>query len=261
MLTRSQPLSEELNNKFESKYKDELREDEDIVSQHMGTMESEFDFSNGKVSLATRIKWKITRVKNKLSDINRARNNRKIWKETLGELYSFEGFSGLISVMLTHLKHYLEHEEKYGYSLEEYKEKKIATVKETIEILERMKEPDEYIFRLTTEVDNKYPEYQSLISNCSNGSTSFSGDFIAQGEGWVGEESGTNPRRGYFEFVNGKLELKESPDNELTNSILEEKDRYNEDKLKAYEQAEIDSDSDFDRLFVLLKENLYSWWD
>ena len=90
---------------------------------------------------------------------------------------------------------------------------------------------------------------------------SYSGDFIAQGNGWAGKESGENPRSGYFEFVNGKFQLAESTDKNETDRLLAELEKYHEELTNAYKQANVDSDEDFERLGQLLKENLYSWWD
>jgi hypothetical protein len=38
-------------------------------------------------------------------------------------------------------------------------------------------------------------------------------------------------------------------------------DRYEKEVTQAYEQAEMDSVNDFERLSQLLKDNLYSWWN
>jgi len=110
-------------------------------------------------------------------------------------------------------------------------------------------------------VDQKYPEYKSLITKYKYGGTSVSGDFVRQGDGWVGMEAGKGPRRGYFEFINDRFEAIKSPDQNETDKILAELDKYYIEIDDAYKQAEFDSDNDFDRLNQLLKENLYSWWD
>jgi len=162
--------------------------------------------------------------------------------------------------MRTHLKDYIETEEKYGHSEEEYKKNKIATAKETVEILERMKDPMEYSSKRRDEIEAKYPKYQYLITQYEH-SRCYSGDFVGQGNGWVGKESGKDPREGYFEFVNGTFELTESPDQNETIRLLAELAKYHEEIDEAYKQAEVDSDKDFKRLGELLKENLYTWWD
>ena len=65
----------------------------------------------------------------------------------------------------------------------------------------------------------------------------------------------------YFEFVNGRFELVNSPDQAETDRLLAELSKYHEEIKNAYKQTEADSDNDFERLGQLLKENLYSWWD
>jgi hypothetical protein len=156
---------------------------------------------------------------------------------------------------------YIEVEEKFGHSAKEYRNQKIASAKETLKLLERMKEPLEYSSIRREEVDAKYPKYLSLVTEYKKGGTCFSGRFIAQGDGWTGMESGKEPRVGYFEFVNGRFELANSPDQSETDRLIDEINRYNEEVSGAYEQAEADSDKDFECLGKLLKENLYSWWD
>jgi len=194
-------------------------------------------------------------------DIKYAVRNHLKWRRTISELRPWEGFDGLIAVMQMHLQDYLETEEKYGHSAEEYKKLKIAYVKETLEILGRMKEPDEYFGKLREEINSRYPKYQRLISKYKNGGSSSSGDFVAQGNGWVGRESGNDTREGYFEFVNGKFELAVSPNQSETDMLLAELAKYHEEISDAYKQSRIDSDKDFERLFELLKQNMYSWWD
>ncbi|MCL2153146.1 MAG: hypothetical protein FWH57_09370, partial [Oscillospiraceae bacterium] len=187
--------------------------------------------------------------------------NRFKWRKIMNQLRPWEGFDGLLRVMQKHLSDYVETEEKFGHSAIEYKERKIATAKETIKILERMNKPDEYSFRRREEVDSLYPDYKQLITRYTCGGVGISGDFIAQGIGWVGIESGNNPREGYFEFVNGRLELTVSPDQTETDMLLVQLREYHEDISAAYLRAELDSEDDFERLNNLLKENLYSWWD
>lgn len=265
MLKGSQPLDPKFCKKYDL---DDSREHEafsekKIKLQRIGKMfDHLFDDSRErKISLRTRLGWKRRRINDKIYDLKYAARNRKKWRKTINELRPWLGYDGLILVMQTHLSDYVETEEKYGHSLEEYKKHKIATVRETIELLDRMKEPDEYPHRRREEVEAKYPEYKYLITEYESGGTSFSGDFVAFKDGWVGIESGKDPREGYFEFVEGRFELKDSPDQGETDRLLAEVHKYHEEITAAYKQAEVDSDEDFERLGQLLKENLYSWWD
>lgn len=262
MLIQSQPLDKKFCEKFCLKEGDESDySDSEIKEQFVGEMFEDLFKGSDKIALGLHIKWFFQRISDSIYDFKCAVRNQRKWRKTINELRPWEGFSGLISIMITHLNDYIETEEKHGHSEEEYRKNKIATAKETVEILERMKEPDEYLSRPRNKVDERYPKYKGLVTNYKKGGSSYSGDFVQQGKGWVGEEAGKDPRRGYFEFINGKFELTQSPDQTETDKLLNQMDNYHEEIQKAYEQGKIDSDKDFARLHELLKDNLYSWWD
>ena len=103
--------------------------------------------------------------------------------------------------------------------------------------------------------------FKRLNEKYENGGSSFGGDFIEQDKGWAGIKGGNDPQEGYFEFVNERLTLVESPDQNETNRLLTEIANYNKEIRNAYEQANSDFEKDIDRLGQLLKENLYTWWD
>jgi len=265
MLLRSQPLNAKISEKLavSSKVERESMTERNILSQHIGRMfDDMLDVrKKRKIKFKTRLDWQWHRIKDVFYDVKHTVRNHVKWHKALKELRPWEGFNGLLIVMQTHLRDYILCEQKYGHSEEEFKKHKINTAKETITLLERMKEPDEYLHRRRKEVEIKYPRYKSLITKYKTGGTGSSGDFIAQGNGWVGEEAGKNPRKGYFEFVTGRFELAESPDQHETDRLLAQIDEYNKEISNAYIQAEADSDKDFEKLGQLLKENLYSWWD
>lgn len=229
-----------------------------IKGQRIGKMFDDID--DKKIELTTRLNWLYRDIKGAYCDVKYAIRNHIIWFKTIIGLRPWEGFDGLVNVMQTHLRDYIKTEEKYGISTREYKNKKIASAKETVILLERMRDPLEYSSKRRDAVDAKYPKYKKLITKYNN-STSCSGNFVAQGRGWVGMESGKDPRKGYFEFVNGIFELANSPNQSETDRLLAELMKYHEEVDNAYKQAEIDSDKDFERLAKLLKENLYTWWD
>jgi hypothetical protein len=60
------------------------------------------------------------------------------------------------------------------------------------------------------------------LRGLKDGGSFHSGEFVAQGNGWAGMESGKDPREEYFEFVNGKFELAESPDQAETDRAIAE---------------------------------------
>jgi hypothetical protein len=263
MCIRSQPIDDSLVKKLKLDESETISiTDEDIKSQRMGKMFDDiFEIERKQTDNLKRwLRWKWQSVKNLKYYIKYALRNHIKWHKTLCEIRPWEGFSGLLHVMQTHLEDYVQCEEKYGTAAKDYKEMKISSVHATLELLERMNEPDDYYFIRKEEVDKRYPDYKYLITEYDR-STSYSGDFISFGNGWVGMESGKDPREGYFEFVCGKLELVKSPDCFETDRLLNEVKNYHEDTLDAYKQAELASKNDFEALHILMKDNLYSWWD
>ena len=260
MLRSSKPLNPKQFKKKEPYNQDDFS-DESIKTQRIGKLFDDMIDKSHKISFKTRLEWLWRDIKGAYHDMCYKRRNRHVWRKTLNEIRPWEGFHGLLTVMQTHLRDYMDTEQKYGHSTEDERNHCIASVKKTLGVLERMKSPDEYYSRLKAAVDERYPDYKSLITHYNRGSTSSSGNFVAQSSGWVGIEAGKDPREGYFEFINGKLELVESPDQAETNRLLTELHQYHGDIQNAYQQAVSESDVDFDRLGELLKENMYSWWD
>ena len=266
MLKSSQPLDPKFCKKYEldSNKEAELMNEQNIQLQRIGRM---FDFIDTdemverRPSLRTRLRWKWHQIKDGYYDRKYTIRNHLKWHKTMRKLRPWVGDDGLITVMQAHLRDYVLCEIKYGHSEKNYKKQKIASAKEAIKLLQRMKNPDGYIRRRRNAVEVRYPKYQTLITEYTTGGTSFSGDFVVQGNGWVGRESGKDPREGYFEFVDGHFELVDSPDQKETDRLLDEHKKYCEELTAAYIRAESDSDRDFERLGVLLKENLYRWWD
>jgi len=264
MLIHSQPLSSKTCEKLG--LDDEIEEhdlpEKKIIAQRIGDMGDDFlGDDSGKITLGDRFHWFKSDIKKAFWDLKYSIRSHLKWRKTIGKLLPFEGFNGLIEVMQTHLQHYIEYEGKFGHSEDEYRRYKIDTAKETLELLERMKDPDGYTHRRREAVEVRYPDYKYLISEYEDGGCLFSGDFVAQGNGWAGIESGKDPRKGYFEFVDGRFTLANSPDQKETDRILAEHEKYEEEIHNAYKEAIVDSDKDFERLGQLLKENLYSWWD
>ena len=265
MLIQSQPLDSKISEKLDLDKTNEEREfsETKISKQYIGKMfEDLFDEDNKrKIPISTRIHWVWHDITDFFYNTKYAVRNHFKWRKTIRSLRPWEGFSGLITVMQTHLADYIETEEKYGHAEENYKKQKIQTAKEVLEILNRMKEPDNYSDKRSSEVEIKYPEYKTLNIRYESGGSSSGGKFINQDKGWAGIEGGNDPRRGYFEFFNGSLELTQSPDQDETDRLLAQIEKHGEELRNAYEQANIDFELDVDRLGQLLKDNLYSWWD
>ena len=262
MLEKSQPICPDVIEKLVKCGRINLPDyDEETVikSQRIGNMLDFLD-KDRKISIGTKINWFFRRhFKERYYDIKNTFRNHIKWHKTLKELRPWNG-DQMILCMITQLNDYINTEEKFGISEKSYQAIKLASAKEAVSILERMIDPSEYSSRRRDEVDAIYPEYLYLISDTNTG-TSYSGDFIQQGSGWVGIEAGSNPREGYFEKVGELYEVVESPDKAETERLLAQIRQYREDVHRAYKQAEADSDEDFDRLAELLKTHLYSWWD
>ena len=204
MLIQSQPLAPEICVKLELEDKSELSEqsEQTIKAQRIGKMfdDIESKIENRKISLGDRFDWWKRELKSAYYNLKYAVRNHFKWRKTINQLRPWEGFSGLLCVMQTHLQDYIETEEKCGHSTVEYKQQKITSAKDTVVLLERMQDPHDYISRRRDKVEEKYPEYKYLITEYQDGSVSYSGCFVRQGIGWVGKESGKNPHEGYFEF-------------------------------------------------------------
>ena len=261
MLKGSKPLNPRLQKGF---IKDDFHDgfsDENITSQYIGNLFDDLWERGRKISLKTQIGWKWRDIKGAWHDLCHRRRNRRLWCETLNEIRPWDGFHGLLAVMQTHLRDYMELQQNYGHTATEERDRCVASAKETLELLKRMQEPDDYYHRLKEAVDVRYPDYKSLITHYKNGGSSHSGDFVAQGNGWVGQEASKDSREGYFEFVDGKFMTAKSPGQAETDRLLTQLQQYHEDTQVAFCQAQTESDADFARLFELLREHLYSWWD
>jgi len=254
MLIHSQPLDSKVSKRLGISDAGKSYDKKVVKEQYIGDMFGRLSNRKCDKCIKTRLRWKWYRIKEAYRNITWAIRNHIKWGKTMLRLRSWEGFDGMLTAMITHLRDYIRMEEKYGHAVEEYKNNKIATAKETVKLLTRMRDPDGYWIRLTDAVEKRYPEYKNLVEEYEDGGVSYSGDYTSQGNGWVG--SG-----GYFEFVNGQFERVDSPNQDETDRLIAEIKQYHEEMDNAYKQAEIDSEKDFERLSLLLKENLYSWWD
>jgi len=180
---RSQPLDDKVAKKLKLDADVDYL-DKTIISQRIGKMFDDICSDDRITPLKTRIGWRWQKFKDFFRNIKHTIRNHIKWHKTMRQLRSWEGFDGLITVMQAHLRDYVDCEEKHGHSEESYKMNKIATVNETMQLLERMREPIDYSSRRRKAVDAKYPDYQSLITE-HKASTGFSGDFCCPRQ-WLG---------------------------------------------------------------------------
>lgn len=261
MFDNSQPLDPTKYPKL--KLTDQSRDFKTIKSQWVGKMFDNLFSDNDKrrIDLKTRLRWKWQEFKGFCADLKYVIRNHWYWHKTMSQIRPWEGFDGIFCVVQVHLHDYIRTEQKYGHAEKEYKQKKIATATETLKILARLKDHHQYLDRRRKAVEEKYPKYKSLITRYAAGGSSSSGDFVAYGKGWVGKEAGKNPREGYFEFVDGRFKKVKSPNQTETDKLIAQIEQYYLDIQKAYKLAEADLNRDFERLGLLLKENIYTWWD
>ena len=166
MLTHSQPLDPKFCEKMGLDKINEDMEFDDckIKKQYIGKMFDDLldENTKRKIPLSTRVYWVWRDITDIFYNTKYAIRNHFKWRKTIRSLRPWEGFGGLIAVMQTHLADYIETEEKYGHSEENYRKHKIATAKETFEILKKMKEPDNYSNKRVNEVESRYPDYKTL---------------------------------------------------------------------------------------------------
>lgn len=234
--------------------------DKKIISEKMGHM---FEFDKTKEPPLERLKdgvvFKYKKAKEAYYDICHIFINHFRWHKTLKQIRPWEGFEGMLRLMETQLKHHIKQTQKHSIASQVYRDKSIKSAATAIRVLRRLRAQD-YLSRRTEQVRAKYPKYKYHITEYTN-STSYSGNFVEYKGGWVGRESGKDPRSGYFEFVNGRLAQKPSPNEAETDKLLAQIDSYNQEMSKAYALAKNDNERDFERLHKILKNSMYTWWD
>lgn len=260
MLIQSQPLDPEFFGEIDEKTS-KSRKESPIVSQRMGYMFDKLFEEDRKIKLSTRISWMWRRVTDLYYNIKWSIRNHIRWHRALSSIRPWDGCDGMITVMKEHLQDYLLTEVKYGHSHPEYKKAKMDSVRDTVNLLERMRDSHAYLSRRQDAVESHYPKYLYMITEHEDGSVSYSGDFIDYDAGFVGTESGSNPQEGYFELIDGRFELVYGNDLDEVARLLNQIKSYYKERQEAYDLAQQDSDNDFEKLKQLLQDNMYSWWD
>ena len=118
MLTQSQPLDPKFCEKMKLDKNDEFDcSEKEIKTQFIGKMfdDSPEENKKRKITLGLRLYWFWRSISDGLYDIKYAIRNYFKWYKTIRQLRPWEGFSGLTSVMITHLNDYIDTEEKYGH--------------------------------------------------------------------------------------------------------------------------------------------------
>jgi len=184
MLIHSQPLNSKVSKNLGiSSDTEKSYGKKTVKEQYIGDMFDKLSNSKCNKCIKTRLSRKWYRLKEVYHNITWAIRNHIKWSKTMFRLRSWEGFDGMLTAMITHLQDYIKMEEKCGHAVEEYKNQKIATAKETVTLLKRMRDPDGYWMRLTDAVEKRYPKYKYLVEEYDDGGESYSGDYTSQGNG------------------------------------------------------------------------------
>ena len=144
MLMQSQPLDPKVCEKMglDKKDDDSGFSDDKIKEQFIGNMFDRFFGDDGKqkITLGLRLHWLNRSIKDFIFDTKYAIRNHFKWRKTVRKLRPWDGYGGLISVMITHLNDYIETEIKYGHSLEEYKQGELDSDKDFDRLGQLLKE-------------------------------------------------------------------------------------------------------------------------
>lgn len=112
MLPHSQPLGQEYADKLGLKNEDEFPgfTEKEIKAQFIGRMFDDIpdEKRKRKISIGLRLYWLWSGIKEFFYDMKYAIRNYFKWRKTIRNLRPWEGFDGLISVVITHLKDYIE---------------------------------------------------------------------------------------------------------------------------------------------------------
>jgi len=243
-------------NRVEAKGKND-----DIISQRIGSLFDGVIEQIKQPAFSIRIKRCFRIFQNFYYSIKWSIRNHIKWHKVLTHIRPWEGYEGLIEVMMYHLKDYVIYERNYGIGSSEYKQDKISSVVRALELLNKLEEPHDYAISRISAIADKYPSFKHLINLYNNGTLESIGLFISYGSGWVGIEDYEKGLYGYYEIVDNILKRVSIVDNDETNKLINDILEYNKYNDQAYIEAEKEINKDFDELYHIFKDNLYSWWN
>jgi len=160
------------------------------------------------------------------------------WHKTLKKIRAFNGDEALFEVMQTVLRNFLECTDN---------PEKQESAKEVIELIERLKVPDMIKAKALSEINSRYPMYVHRAD----------GKYTRQGDGWAGIHNG---EEGYYRCVNGYMRFCLSPDQAETDRLIKELIQHTTETREASRRSDKETNEAFERLFKLIRENVYTWW-
>ncbi|MDR0964114.1 MAG: hypothetical protein LBM60_05825, partial [Clostridium sp.] len=139
-----------------------------VKVEHVDEM---FDFSDKKISLTQKILGVFRRLKLKMEDRRRGLKNYRRFKDVLENYYPYSTYS-FLRIFMRHLETYINFEKKYGISEETWKEHKITTAQEAIDIMNRLVD-DDYYSKYTAPVMDKWGKLPYEKITYENGDKGF----------------------------------------------------------------------------------------
>jgi hypothetical protein len=130
-----------------------------------------FDFPERKVSPPKKILYAFRRLKLKLEAKQRGFKVYRRWRDLLEDYYPFSIYS-FLPIFVRHLEMYINAEKKYGISEETWREHKISTAQEAIDIMNRLV-ADDYYSKYTAAVEEKWGKFPYEKTIYDNGDTEF----------------------------------------------------------------------------------------
>jgi hypothetical protein len=135
------------------------------------TVDCMFDFGSRKLSFSARLMRPFRRAATRFGDYKRGIKRYFRWRESLEQYYPWDTNS-FLPLLVRHLEEYTAIEMKYGMTTPEFKEYKISTAQEAIEILKRII-ADDYIEVHRKPVDEKWGEFPYEKTTYTSGSVGF----------------------------------------------------------------------------------------
>jgi hypothetical protein len=172
-MRRSQPL--DMNNKELLKrlgYKDKTAEEEALSRQvvKVETVDEMFDF-DWKPNLWWYLRWPFGKVKVWLKNRKSSRKHYSYFRKEFVEYYPFSILS-FLPIFIRHMELYIKLEKKIGHSAPEWKDHKIATAQEAVDIMKRLV-ADDYDSVYLDPIKEKWGKFPYEKTTYADGSTGY----------------------------------------------------------------------------------------
>ena len=172
-MRRSQPLDMDNKELLEKLGLKERTEEEKAASRQIvkvETVDKMFDF-DCKPTLWWYIRWPFIKVTRWLKNRKASRTHYRLFRKEFAEYYPFS-INSFLPIFIRHLELYIQLEKKAGHSAPEWKEYKISTAQETMDIMKRIV-ADDYDSVYLDPIEEKWGKFPYEKTTCADGSTSY----------------------------------------------------------------------------------------